>query len=455
MRGGLAILAALALGGSALADKRTTLVEVDMRSGRASRIDAESEAGDADLDAALGRALGSSGFSTRELERAWSALRDDLRRLRPRATAQLLVFAYPGRVSLERLRTLSEVIVDVELTIDPCDRAVCADSAGAHIEAVGRAVGRAVHETPRYRLSFRTLILRGVVPMHDAELQEWRVPMEDCIAAAARPGGGRAWLDGLRRAADEFEPLVATAVARQASARRVALASPPEVSRSGGCRSPSEGTCEATVKLKVRGDRSRFEQQALDALAAAAAGLRENPTAPAVSRIEVEVSAGGRGAASKRFRAPGHAIALWLDGRLDAAKLWQSYIQEVREEEEALAFDFSADEAASAPPTGGAAGAVDEAAEPSDAEVDAILDRHFGAFSECVGAEAERNARFTGVTITFRWMPSGVAADVAPKEPNLRGGALERCLAAALASAKLPRFRGAPRAVSFPMTIKR
>ena len=39
------------------------------------------------------------------------------------------------------------------------------------------------------------MIVRAVVHFREAETQEHRVPVEDCLAAAQKPGGGRKWVE--------------------------------------------------------------------------------------------------------------------------------------------------------------------------------------------------------------------------------------------------------------------
>src|SRR5690349_21568678 len=68
--------------------RETPLLELDLRAHRETRIDAQKrDSLDADLDAALGRAVGAgaAGFSTATLDRPLSRLVADLARERPRA----------------------------------------------------------------------------------------------------------------------------------------------------------------------------------------------------------------------------------------------------------------------------------------------------------------------------------------------------------------------------------
>lgn len=431
-----AFLFLIALPAFAQEGKPTPLLEVDLRSGAMERIDGNALEADSALDAALAEAMGedAANFSTRDLEEIEKQIREQIDRERPRSPAQILIFVYPGRVHLDRLRRLSEVSVDVELLIDPCDRAVCDDAIGKHIELAGRAVGKQVHERGRYKVVFRTLVVRAVVHFREAETQEHRVPMQECVAAAGKPGAGRKWIDARRRAAEEFEPLVARATSKAAAGRRVQLLGSPTVSRQGG---------HAEVSLRVRASRGQAEQQVLDAMAAAVTALRENPAAPPTSEIEVELHTGDR-AGPRKFRAPGHSIALWVDGEMDASTLLASYVREIKKQPDgAETMDFSGD----------SGGEEVGDADPSDAV--AVLSANFAPLGECARAEVERNGAFRGVTLTFQWSGSGTAAGVQPREPALRGGELAACLTRAMASIRLPRHGGSPREVTYPILVKR
>lgn len=439
--GVLGALAAAAAPGRAAAQtqRETPLLEVDLRAGKSTRIDAPSgDAMDAELDAALGKAVGSSSasFSTTTLDRVEKKLEADVRRERPRATPQLIVFLYPGRVSADKLKTLSEVFVDIEIVIDPCDRTVCRDAVARHIELTGRAVGQPVQQTARYKLVFKTLILKTLTDFHGPEVEEWRVPIPEAVAAAGRHGGGAAWLDSRKKADLDYEPLTAKAIAHEAARRRVALAAPPSVSRAGG---------EADVALKVRGDRNRLQQQVLDAFGAAAAGLRANPATPPQTELEVTALVPEKGTTTRRFKTQGQPVGLWLDGQLGAGALWSTYVIEVKRDKNATTLAFGDEEAK------GGGGPESEA---DDSEAIAVLAAHFAPLGACARAEAAKNRRFAGVTLTMRWLPSGVAEGVTPKEPGLRGGTLARCLAAAVAAIRLPRFSGAARTIEYPIRVK-
>jgi hypothetical protein len=425
---------ALCLGaGVALGQGRPTpLLEDDLKAGRRTKIDAPKDELDAALDGALGKP---SGFSTAELERLEDRLRQGLKRERPRATPRLIVFLYPGKVSAERLRSLAEINVDIELVIDPCERAVCQDAVARHIELVGQAVGQPVFAGQGYKLIYKTLTLKTVTAMAGDQTGAYVIPIADCIAASKKPGGGAAWLAAQKSAENEFEPRMVKAIAVEAARRRVALKDPPSVARSGG---------EVTVALRVRGDRGRLEQAVLDALAAAARGLRSSPATPPTAHLEVQVETGGR-PPTQTFRAPGAPIGLYLDGSLDARAVWSSYVAEVKKGpgQTALAFDDAE-----------ARGGPSDGPEPDDNEAISVLSANFAALGACARAEAQKNPRFAGVTIELTWTPEGRAADAKAKEPSLKGGPLERCLRAALTEIRLPRFSGTPRLIAYPIRVK-
>jgi len=140
------------------AGKPTPLLEDDLRANRRTVIDAPKDSLDADLDAALG---GPEGFSTKELARVEDRLREELKRNRPRASPRLVVFLYPGRISIERLRSMREIFVDIELTIDPCARSLCDDALAKHVELVGRAVGEAQVKGPSFTIVYKGLTLKA------------------------------------------------------------------------------------------------------------------------------------------------------------------------------------------------------------------------------------------------------------------------------------------------------
>lgn len=426
--------AACVLAQTALAQngQPTPLVQDDLQRNKRTTIDQPD-----DLDGIAG-AIGGGGFSTATLQPIEQRLRAELRTERPRATPRLIVFLYPGRVSAENLRNLSQVFVDIELDIDPCDRSVCRDAVGKHIELVGRAVGKPVYANQNFKLTFKNLTLKTATQMHDSEVAAYQIPIAEAVAASGRSGGGMAWLDGAKKAEDQYVPLMVKAVSQKASAKRVSLEGSPQVARSG---------LEASVVMKVRGDRARVEQQVTDALAAAEGALRESRATPQVVHLEVDIDAGQRGSGPRKFRALGNPVSEYLDGRLDARSLWASYVEEVKKQGVGTQrMDFGDTEAA-----GGALG--ESPADPDQAV--ATLAANFGPLGACTRVEAARDKKFRGVTITFNWKGDGTAQDVSTKEAPLRGGPLAKCLAQALTGIRLPRFSGAPQKVEYPIAVKR
>jgi hypothetical protein len=417
--------------------KETPLLQDDLQSNRRTKIDAPKDSLDSALDDALG---GPAGFSTRELEKIEDKIRAELKRDRPRATPRLIVFMYPGRISAEKLRSMSEVNVDMELIMDPCERTVCKEAVAKHIELVGRAVGQSVLAQPGYKLLFKLLTLKTSVQMHDAEVEVYQIPIADCILAGKKPGGGVAWLDAQKHADDAYEPIVTKAIARRASERRVSLAGPPSVKRGGN---------QVDVTLKVKGDRNRVQQQVIDALSAAAVGLRDNPKTPATVELEVSVDTNQRGVPERKFRSPGNPVGLYIDGRLGGGDLWSNYVEEVKKQAGAVRMGFDDAEASGKAPIGDP-----DAPDPDDNEVIAILSSNFAQLGGCARTEAARASSFRGVTVTFRWLPTGKAENVGPKEAALKSSPITRCLQTAMEGIRLPRFNGSARTIEYPIRVK-
>src|SRR5262249_18443263 len=160
--------------------------------------------------------------------------------------------------------------------------------------------------------------------------------------------------------------------------------------------------------VKVRGDRARTQQQAIDAFAACGAGLRDNPRTPAQAAIEVDVDTGVRDGL-RRFRAPGNPVGLYVDGRMSGGHLWASYIAEVKKGQQQLSFDDA--EASGRAPVGDS-----DAPDPDDNEVVALLSSNFQPIGVCARNEAVQNHTFRGIVVVFRWTPDGHAVDVHAKE---------------------------------------
>lgn len=438
---GLAHLAFLALvavrPGAAHAQAGTPLLSDDLAANKRTRIDADGDG----LDSLFGG--GGSGFSTRKLEAIEDRLRADLRRERPRATPRLVVFLYPGKVSVERLRALREVLVDMELLMDPCDRSVCREEVGRHIEMVGRAVGSDTIATQDYKVLFKNLRLHTSTEMHGKVVESYLVPMPECIAAGKRRGGGMEWLEARAKADTDYEPLLVQAITRNARGRRLDLDGVPSVQRGGK---------SVAVALKLHGDRVRYNQQLVDALWAIGTALRASPATPPEAKIEVTIDTAQRGVAPKRFRTTGAPVLQFLDGKINAETLSSAYVEAVREGKDApVRLDFDDNDAAGREPAAGAGGADRP---PDDNQALAVLAQNFPALSACARTELARDPKFRGVTVQFDWLPSGRAAKVQTKEPALRGGPLSKCLESALVAMPLPRFAGTPRAIEYPIAVR-
>jgi len=430
------VVGVTAVGALARADtaRDTPLLQDDLAKNQRTRIDAPKDAFDADLDAALG---GPQGFSTKPLEQIEDRSRAERLRDRPRATPRLIVFLYPGRTSAEKLKAMREINVDIELVMDPCDRNVCKEAVAKHIELVGRAVGAPSVSGPGYKMIFQTLTLKTSTTLHDTEVQVYQVPIAACIAAARNPGGGVAWLDSQAHAEEAYEPIVTKAIARHAAERRVSLAAPPSVKR---------GSSSVDVLVKVRGDRARTQQQAIDAFAACAAGLRDNPRSPSQAELEVDVDTGMRDG-PRKFRAPGNPVGLYLDRQMSGGDLWASYVAEVKKGQQQLSFDDA--EASGHAPAGDSM-----APDPDDNEAVSVLSSNFAPLAACARAEAARNRAFRGVVVTFQWTGAGRAEKIDVKEAALKGTPLRSCLATAIGGIRLPRHNAAPRTIEYPIRLK-
>ena len=420
--------------GTASAQKTTTLLEDDLPNNKRTKIDGAKDSLDSALDDALG---GPTGFSTKSLEKIEDRLRAELKRDRPRAIPRLIVFLYPGKITADKLKTIPEVNVDIELVMDPCERAVCRDAVAKHIEMVGRAVGQTTIASNNSKVIFKSLTLETAVKMHDTEVQIYKVPLADCIVASQKSGGGAAWLASQDKAEQDYEPLVAKAILRHAQIRRVSLEGAPKVSRTAA---------DVGIGLKMRGDRARVQSQIVDALAATAEGLRDNPKTPSTQQIDITIDTGGRDG-TRRFRAPGNPVALYLDKKLDGGALWSSYVAEVKKQPGASTMSFDDGEASGKSPVG-------EPGEPDDNAVVALLSANFASIGGCAKAEAGKNAGFKGVTVVFKWLPSGKADNITTKEPALKNSALAKCLQGAISSLALPRFSGGARELEYPIRLK-
>src|SRR6516162_10070009 len=104
------LLALALLGTPAQADKTTPLLQDDLQHNRRTKIDGQDDMG-------LDSLVGGGGFSTKPLDGVEDRLRAELGRNRPRATPRIVLFLYPGRVDVEKLRAMSEINVDIQLVM--------------------------------------------------------------------------------------------------------------------------------------------------------------------------------------------------------------------------------------------------------------------------------------------------------------------------------------------------
>jgi hypothetical protein len=432
VRGLSTLLFLLAVARGAAADQNTPLLEDDLRANKRKTIDAKDPA-DAELDAALGD---SGGFSTKALASVEDRIRDELRRDRPRASPRLVVFMYPGRVSKERLKAMREVNVDVELTIDPCSRTVCDDALGKHIEIVGRAIGQPVLKGDGFSIVYRTLTLKAETDVRGDELITVSLPVPEAINASKKPGGGVAFMQQRRHQETDYVPLMTKAIAQKAAQRRVSLAGPPSVSRGSSSGSGVE------VSLKLHADRSRQEQQILDAIAATSEALRSNAATPSQGRIEIAADTGARGSGPSRYRCAIESASLFSQGKLDSKTMLASYVEKVNDDKSAQRMDLDS----------GPGG--DDGPAPDDNEAIEVIGQNFSSLGACAKAEAASNPKFRGVTIVIAWSGSGRAEKVDVKEPALKSGALPGCLRRAFEMIRLPKFGGGTRQIEYPIRLK-
>jgi len=427
-------LAVLAGAPRARAD-RTKLLEVDLQTGKKKTIDGKgpSSRADLDLDAALDGATGGASFSTKTLEKIETALRNHLRATRPRAMPRLLLFLYPGRISRSGLKELREVLVDVDLVVDPCGRSVCQESVGKHIELLGRSIHQAVLRTSRYTVRFKTVTIRTSQQMRGAEYDVYRFTAEEVVRSGSS-GGGVALVTRLSRAKEGYTRAVTKEVARKVKLRRVPLSGPPVVERSGGA---------VSVSMKIASDRNRYRTQVLGALIGAAEALAGNPLTPPESRYVVVASVRFRQLEQRTYSCLGQPMSLLLKGRLSQSDVWNSYVVEKKKGDRQLSFS---DEEARGGVSGGGEEQEDRTTE--------ILAEHFNKLAPCLQAEAGKSRRFRGVTLTFAVSGRGQAEDLGFKERGVSAG-LRGCLSAALKQIRFQRHGGAPRKVVYPMYIKR
>ena len=306
----------------------TPLFEDDLKANKRVAIDAPASNFESDLDKLVG---GSAGFSTEPLKEIDNKIRSSLYRERLRSSAHLILFLYPGKVTRERLKAMPEIGIDVDVDIDPCDRAVCREAVARHIEVIGGAIGRPVLAGAGFSIRFRSLEVRGHSDVRGEAPDVTSVSIEQAISASARSGGGLALLDARRKAEDEFQPRMAHAITEAAGRARVQMASPPKVNR-------TLNPLAAQVNLVVRGDRAREKEQVLAAFLAAARVLSKNPATPADTTVDVAIKVPMRRVEIHRYRAPLAPLVECVNGTMEKSSLFGNYIAEVRKDAQEMNF---------------------------------------------------------------------------------------------------------------------
>ncbi len=430
----LAVLLGL-LPGRALAE-RTKLYESDLKSGKVKRIDAggAKTAADSELDSMLDKATGGAAFSTTDLEKIEKALRRYLEAARPRAMPRLLLFLYPGRISVSSLKELREVKVDVELVVDPCSRTVCTDSVAKHIELLGKAMRQAVLRTSKYVVRFGAITIRTATDLQGTNYDQYRFSAEE-VVRAGQAGSGSSLVGKLSSEKEGYPRQMVKEVAARLKARRVSLSKPPAVQRDARA---------VSVELEISSDRVRYKTDVLAAFAGAAEALRKSPLTPASASYRVIAAVPFRKVERHTFTCTGQALGLFLDGKMSQGEIWSTYIVEKKKGGTQLAFDD--DEASGRKSTGG----DDDEGEDRTADV---LNANIGQLAPCITAEASRRRGFAGATLVFS-VSGGQAQGVRVKEAGA-SAALRSCLQTALGRIRFPKRSGAARQVEFPMFIKR
>jgi hypothetical protein len=416
---------------------RTKLLEVDLKTGRRKNIEGKrpSTRADQDLDALLDSSTGGAAFSTKTLEKIDAALRRFLRSARPRAMPRLLLFLYPGRISPGRLKELREVLVDVDLIVDPCGRTVCKDSVAKHIELLGRSIRQAVLRTSRYTVRFKTVTISTSQRRRGGDVEVYRFSADEVVKSGRKSGGGSKLVNRVSKAKAGYTRQMTKDVARRVKRRRVRLSQPPMVQRIGK---------RVRVDMRIKSDRNRYRDQVLGALIGAAEALSKSPLTPSESRFVVVASVRFRKVEKRTYSCEGAPLGLHLRGRMSKSQIWNSYVVEKKKIKGARTMSFSDEEAS------GGVGARDN----SPDRTSEILGENFNKLAPCLQAEAGRKRRFRGVTLKFAVSGRGQAIQLGFKERRV-SGKLKSCVAAALKRIRFQRHGGAPRKVIYPMYIQR
>lgn len=413
--------------------RRTSLLRVDLRTGRKTSIDKSGKRDSVDraLDRLLDKSTGKT-FTTADLEKIERAIRRYIRTTRPRAAPRLLLFLYPGRISRARLKELREVLVDIDLVVDPCARTVCRDSVAKHLEIIGKSLKKAKIRTSSYVISFKSVTVRTSTRIGGTQYDIYSFKAGEVVKASKRSGGGRKLVRRVVGALAGYDRKMAKAAARQLKLRRVRLAKTPRISRT-----PSR----VSVEIEIRSDRIRYRSHVLGALAGAMKALRSSSLTPSVVNIRVLARVRMRGTKLLSFRCGGHAVREYLDGRITSRALWSNYV--VAEKQKGARMTFSDSDA-----RGGARVGSNEPDRTSE-----ILSSHFRLLAPCLQRAAARSRRFKGVTLKFAVSGKGKAIRFSTKERS--SARLKRCLKKSLGRIRFQRHGGAPRWVSYPMYIQR
>ena len=412
----------------------TPLLEVDLKTGtkRCFYQSKPKTAADKELDALLDETTGES-FSSKELKKISGALRRFLRATRPRALPKMILFLYPGRISKVELRELREVKVEVELLVDPCQRTVCRDAVGQHLELLGKSLKQAVLRTSTYVIRFSSVTVRARQDTRGAGYETYRFSAAEVVAAGKRKGAGALLV---KRAAGQragYVKSMTKLITRRLRARRVRVKGAVRVDRVGRALS---------VSLTVRSDRVRFKAHVLGALIGAAEALAKSSITPTDVTLTVTALIPMRGTKKRIFSCGVHPLRLHLRGRLPRAELWSTYIAEQKKKGRHLSFGDNE----------ARRGAPRAAQRPQ--RVNEVLAAHTGLFAPCLQAEARKRRAFRGVTLEFSISQQGRAQKL-KVTPAGTSASTRLCLGRALKRIRFTRHGGPPRRVKYPIHIRR
>ena len=413
----------------------TPLLEVDLRTGTGRSFDNNKPRtkADRDLDALLDKATGES-FSSKELNKISSALRRFLRASRSRALPKMILFLYPGRISKTELRELRDVKVDVELVVDPCQRTVCRDAVGQHLELLGKSLKQEVLRTTSYAIKFANVTVR--VRLDDSgggSHETFTFSAAEVVQAGKRKGAGALLVKRALGQRAGYERSMVKLIVGRLRARRVRLRGTPRVTRVGRALS---------VEVTVKSDRVRYRAHVMGALIGAAEALGKSSITPADVQLTVTALVPMRKTKKKIFCCGIHPLQLHLRGRLSRADMWATYVVEQKKKGRHLSFDD--DDARGLAPR----------VSQSPQRVNEILAAHTALFAPCLQAEARRRRAFTGVTLEFAISQQGRSTQL-KVTPSATSATTRMCLGRALGRIQFSRHRGAPRRVTYPINVRR